>query len=294
MLKPVYYMQTDPKWKNANYSAPGEKKTIGSSGCGITCSAMAIATLKNSKITPLDTAKWSMNNGYKALNQGTYYTYFVPQFKKYGINCKMLNQSNLYGKSTSPAHTEALKQLKAGNWLITCMGKGLWTSSGHFILVYGYKDGYVYINDPASKRSDRIKNTWELLSKQIKYMWSIEVPNPKKSNQSTTQSANKPTTKISYTKTQFIKDIEKLIGAKVDGVIGEVAISKLPIISKDKNNEHSSVKYLQKYLNQIGYKLSVTNIYDNATFVAVTAYQKKMNLKSDGVVGTKTWTKLLT
>ena len=93
---------------------------------------------------------------------------------------------------------------------------------------------------------------------------------------------------------KVIKDIEKLIGAKVDGVIGEVAISKLPIISKDKNNEHSSVKYLQKYLNQIGYKLSVTNIYDNATFVAVTAYQKKMNLKSDGVVGTKTWTKLLT
>jgi len=50
MNKPVSYLQTDPKWKNHNYSAKGESKTIGSSGCGPTAAAMVIATLKNNTV----------------------------------------------------------------------------------------------------------------------------------------------------------------------------------------------------------------------------------------------------
>lgn len=176
ITKPISYLQTDPKWKNHNYSAQGEKKTIGSSGCGVTASAMVIATLKDKSVTPVTTAEWSMAHGYKALNQGTYYSYFVPQFSVYGIGCKMLNQTNLYGKSSSAAHTEALNALKRGNWVIACMGKGNWTSSGHFILLYKYENGYIYINDPASTNAARIKNTWALFSKQVKYMWVITVP----------------------------------------------------------------------------------------------------------------------
>lgn len=127
-VKPISYLQTDLKWKNHNYSAKGEKKTIGSAGCGVTVAAMVIATLKDRNVTPITTAEWSMEHGYKALNQGTYYTYFVPQFNQYDITCKRLNQSNLYGKSSSSAHTEALNALRKGNWVIACMGKGNWTS----------------------------------------------------------------------------------------------------------------------------------------------------------------------
>lgn len=175
-VKPISYLQTDPRWKNQNYSAKGETKTIGSSGCGVTTSAMAIATLKDKNVTPITTAEWSMAHGYKALNQGTYYSYFVPQLSVYGITCKMLNQSNLYGKSTSSAHTEALNALKNGNWVIACMGKGNWTSSGHFILLYQYENGYVYINDPASTSATRVKNTWDIFAKQVKYLWTVTVP----------------------------------------------------------------------------------------------------------------------
>lgn len=175
-IKPISYLQTDPKWKNHNYSAKGEKKTIGSAGCGVTVAAMVIATLKDKNVTPVTTAEWSMAHGYKALNQGTYYTYFVPQFKQYGITCRQLNSSNLYGKSSSSAHTEALNALKKGNWVIACMGKGHYTSSGHFILLYKYENGYIYVNDPASTSADRIKNTWDLFAKQVKYMWVVDVP----------------------------------------------------------------------------------------------------------------------
>ena len=176
-VRPISYLQTDPKWKNHNYSAKGEKKTIGSAGCGVTAAAMVIATLKDKNVTPVTTAEWSMAHGYKALNQGTYYTYFVPQFKQYGITCRQLNASNLYGKSSSSAHTEVLNALKNGNWVIAVMGKGHWTSAGHFILLYKYENGYVYINDPASTKADRTKNTWDLFAKQVKYMWVVDVPN---------------------------------------------------------------------------------------------------------------------
>lgn len=175
-IKPISYLQTDPKWKNHNYSAKGEKKTIGSAGCGVTAAAMVIATLKDKNVTPVTTAEWSMAHWYKALNQGTYYTYFVPQFKQYGITCRQLNSSNLYGKSSSSAHTEALNALKNGNWVIAVVGPDHWTKSGHFILLYKYEDGYVHINDPASTKSDRIKNTWDLFAKQVKYMWVVDVP----------------------------------------------------------------------------------------------------------------------
>ena len=90
MIKPISYLQTDPKWKNYNYSAKGEKKTIGSSGCGVAVTAMVIATLKDKNVTPITTAEWSMSHGYKALNQGTYYTYFVPQLAHYDIQCKKI------------------------------------------------------------------------------------------------------------------------------------------------------------------------------------------------------------
>ncbi len=160
--KPVHYLQTDNRWKKHDYSAPGEKTNIGEQGCGPTSAAMIIASLKDSKVTPETTADWAKEKGYKAKGQGTYYSYFVPQLNAYGIKCSRINSGNLLNLSKTAAesyHKKALEQLKKGNLLIVCVGKGLWTSSGHYMLVYAYEDGTVYINDPASTRADKLKNT---------------------------------------------------------------------------------------------------------------------------------------
>ena len=97
----------------------------------------------------------------------------------------------------------------------------------------------------------------------------------------------------SYSKLQFIKDIQKSINVKVDGVVGKETISKLVTLSKNKNYNHVSVKYLQKYLKALGYKVSVTGLFDNSTCMAIYAFQKKYKLSQDGIVGTNTWRKLL-
>ena len=287
MVKPISYLQTDPRWKNHNYSAKGEKKTIGSSGCGPTAAAMVIATLQDKNVTPVTTAQWSMAHAYKALNQGTYYTYFIPQMSVYGITCKRLNTSNLYGKSSSSAHTEALNALKNGDWVIACMGKGNWTSSGHFILLYGYENGYVYINDPASTKATRVKNTWALFASQVKYMWTISVPDRFK---------NIGSSSAIYTQTQFIKDVQAAIGAKADGVADSETLSKTITVSRIKNNRHAVVKPIQKYLNAQGYPVGNADGIAGAKFdAAIRAYQKAKGCIADGEITAKknTWKSLL-
>ena len=296
ILKPVSYLQTDSKWKNHNYSAKGESKTIGSSGCGVTVAAMIIATLKDKNVTPITTAEWSMAHGYKALNQGTYYTYFVPQLNEYGITCKRLNTSNLYGQSSSFAHTEALNALKNGNWVIACMGKGNWTSSGHFILLYKYENGYVYINDPASTSASRIKNTWDLFAKQVKYLWTVDVPNIFKTSISISTTTPTVSNNTMYSKTQFIKDVQAAIGVKIDGIAGTETLARTITISKTKNISHTVVKPVQKYLNLQGYNCGTADgIFGLNTDSAVKTFQKNNNCVVDGEItqNGNTWKKLL-
>lgn len=171
--KPVSYLQTDPRWKERDYSAPGEKTTIGRSGCGPTCAAMLIETLTGKTFTPADACAWALKRGYKAANQGTYYSYFKPQFAAYGLSCEQLSWSNVYGKPNDPVHKKAFDLLKQGYYLIACMGKGTWTSSGHYVVVW-WADGKVRINDPNSTISYRVNGDPATFKKQVKYYWAVD------------------------------------------------------------------------------------------------------------------------
>ncbi|MCC2865474.1 C39 family peptidase [Anaerovorax odorimutans] len=170
--RPVYYMQTDSKWAGLDYSAKGEHTTIGRAGCGPTCAAMVIATWKDKNITPPKTASWALKHGYKAAGQGTYYSYFTPQGKVYGIDVKMLNSVNLrtMDKTKRKEYDQkARAAVKTGNLVIACMGPGLWTHGGHYILWYGMDEEHVLINDPASKSPERLKAPWKTFRDQVKY-----------------------------------------------------------------------------------------------------------------------------
>lgn len=175
-IKPVTYYQLASlgPYGSHNYSAPGESRTIGTSGCGPTSAAMVIQTLRpDKKVTPIDTAEWSMKHGYKYKNQGTAYSYFVPQMKEYGLKCKMLNAGNLYHNPSHDIHDKAKKLLQEGNMLICCMGPGIWTKAGHYVVAWKVEGNTVYINDPASKADARAKNKWTTFKNEVKYYWSI-------------------------------------------------------------------------------------------------------------------------
>lgn len=112
-------------------------------------------------------------------------------------------------------------------------------------------------------------------------------------NTSTSYSPQVPSTST-YTRTQFIKDIQSITGAKVDGIAGKETLSKTVTVSKTKNNCHAVVKPIQKYLNTLGYNCGTEDsIYGNKTYNAVINYQKKYKLSADGIIGKNTWKKLL-
>lgn len=179
--KPVSYFQTDARWKNIPYSAKGESTTIGRAGCGPTAMAMVLATWVDKSITPKTEAAWALAHGYKYPHQGTAYPYFSAAAKRYGLTCKQITPAYIYGNANSPYHAQVKAALDNGDLVIACMGKGLWTSSGHYVLVYGISGNAVYINDPASSRAVRTQGSYALFKRQVKLYWIIK--NPKKGDE---------------------------------------------------------------------------------------------------------------
>lgn len=171
--QPVSYLQTDPRWKDKPYRVTGETATIGGSGCGPTAAAMLIETLTGKTFTPEDACAWSVAHGYKALNQGTYYGYFAPQFEAFGIKCWQLSWTNTYHNPTAKIHDQALEYLKQGYYLIALMKAGHWTGGGHFIVVW-WADGKIRINDPASTKDSRLNGDINTFRNEAAYYWVVD------------------------------------------------------------------------------------------------------------------------
>ena len=169
----MYFNQCDPRWGGEDYSARGEKTTICESGCAPTAMAMAITALKGKIVLPPELAKWSLKNGYKAYRQGTYYAFFKACGAVYGVRAEQLNYRNLRKYNDEKVHQRAIDCLSKGALLICCMGRGLWTRSGHFILVYGIWGGEVFIKDPASRAWSRSLGEYLRFKREIKYYFSI-------------------------------------------------------------------------------------------------------------------------
>ena len=218
--QPVSYLQTDPKWKNVSYSAKGESTTIGASGCGPTAMSMVLATWADKNVTPKTECAWALANGYKAPHQGTYYSYFVPAANRYGLGCRRLNTASIYGNASSQVHQEAKKEIDKGNLVIACMGKGLWTSSGHYVLVWKIDGNTIYINDPASTRLARTQGDYSLFKQQVKYYWTIIAPKAKKEDPDMTEKetrriAEEVASKALGKADQMIKEATKGLSAPI-------------------------------------------------------------------------------
>ena len=113
-----------------------------------------------------------------------------------------------------------------------------------------------------------------------------------------TQSANTDylNTVNKYTQKDFVRDIQKAIGAKVDGIAGNETLSKTVTVSITKNIKHAVVKPIQKYLNTLGYNCGTVDGITGQKFdSAVKKFQEANGCKIDGEITArkKTWQKLL-
>lgn len=290
MIRPVDYKQTDPRWKTNSYAVDGERSTIGSAGCGPTALADCLGAIVSTYIDPLTLAAWSRDHNYKVKNSGTSYNFFVPCAADYGVKVRRLNTSNVYGKLTDAVHAQVLAELRAGNWIIACMGKGIWTSSGHYVVAYGCQNGNVYINDPASNKAVRACNKWLTFISQVKYYWVVEVPEHIKKN-GIVQGGD-------YKQKDFVREVQMTCGAGIDGIAGKQTLNKTVTVSKIKNRKHNVVLPLQKLFKSQGRYVGALDCVAGKQFEsAVNSYQKYVLRfkKQDGEVTAKgkMWKSLL-
>ncbi len=120
-------------------------------------------------------------------------------------------------------------------------------------------------------------------------------------------SENKPVTESkpvqvvenTYSYKDFVGDVQKSCGAKVDRIAGSETLSKTVTVSRYKNNRHAVVKPIQRYLNVLGYTEVgyVDGIAGEKFEKAVNRYQKEVlhYKKTDGEItkGNNMWKSLL-
>ena len=152
-------MQWDERWGYATYAG----EVFGLSGCGPTCLSMVAIYLKgDTTMDPLWMGKFSTEHGFSYEGQGTMWSLMTEGAVQLGLEVVEL-----------PLEEERIvSNLEVGNPIICIVGPGDFTTTGHFIVLTGYEDGKIKVNDPNSYRNSEKTWTYEQLQGQIQNLWA--------------------------------------------------------------------------------------------------------------------------
>ncbi len=154
------FLQWDTRW---GYCPYGTQSCIGLAGCGPTCLSMALFYLTgDDRLTPDRIAEYAMNNGYYVDGTGTAWALMEDVPKLYGIQVTSL----------SAAAGNLTAVLDNGGVIICSVGRGDFTTSGHYIVIYGYDSGGFLVNDPNCIARSARKWTFSELKPQLKNIWA--------------------------------------------------------------------------------------------------------------------------
>ncbi len=143
----VYYNQLDERYANQPYGTDN----IGGYGCGPTSMAIVVSSLTNEIVDPIQMARWAYENGYWCSKSGSYHALIPGAARHWGLPVS---------GCTASEPQRILDALAEGKLIVALMRKGHFTSSGHFIVLRGVKDGKIMVADPSSyTRSEQL---WDL------------------------------------------------------------------------------------------------------------------------------------
>lgn len=155
------FMQWDERWGYAQYGTG----CIGLDGCGPTClSVVYVGLTGDTSMHPKAMADFSINNGYVTEDSGTKWALMTDGAESLGLTAQEIPLGE----------QQMANELKSGHPIICSVRPGDFTTTGHFIVIYKYKDGLFYVNDPNSRKRSEKGYDFERLSVQIKAIWSYE------------------------------------------------------------------------------------------------------------------------
>lgn len=157
-----HLLQWDERW---GYQTYGDNM-IAVNGCGPTALSMVAAGLTgDNTITPYKVAGFAAEQGYYAGESGTSWSLMTEGAQQFGIR----------GEELGLSREEVFSALENGQPIICSMRPGDFTTTGHFIVLVGTKDGKIRVNDPNSlKRSEKLWD-YETLEYQINNLWGYTV-----------------------------------------------------------------------------------------------------------------------
>lgn len=151
-------LQWDKRWGYMEYGSG----LVGETGCGPLCLSMVGYYLTgDKKFYPDRMVGFALENDYYYPGEGSKWSLMSEGAKTLGLDVKEL----------ALEEKKIAAYLKAGDPIIAVVGPGDFTSSGHYIVLTGYKDGMLSVNDPNSRiRSEKL---WEYdtVAGQIKNLW---------------------------------------------------------------------------------------------------------------------------
>lgn len=150
--------QWDERWGYSRYAG----EVMGISGCGPVCLSMVcLYLLDDPTYDPKYVAEFATDCGFAVPGNGSSWTLISQGGPELGLDVKEIPL--VEGK--------IIQNLEEGNPIICVVGPGDFTTTGHFIVMTGYQDGMVSVNDPNSKAKS--EQLWELKSvmTQIRNLW---------------------------------------------------------------------------------------------------------------------------
>lgn len=129
-------LQTDPQWRNLEYGSDSSRQ-LWENGCAIVTLSMIKGYLDQSEVTPSNILKWSKQHFYRH-NEGTSWQIF-PEFAK-EFNYTYTDLGNDF--------YAAMEEVQQGRAVVASVKPGYFTDVGHILVIRGYEDGLVFVNDP--------------------------------------------------------------------------------------------------------------------------------------------------
>ena len=153
-------MQWDKRWGYLKYGSD----VVGITGCGPLCLAMAgYYVTGDEAFSPEKMVEFAAKNGYYSRGNGSSWTLISEGAVKLGLD---VTEIPLVKKRITD-------NLEVGNPIICAMGKGDFTTTGHYIVLVGLEDGKIRVNDPNSYENSERLWTFEEMEGQFRNLWVI-------------------------------------------------------------------------------------------------------------------------
>ena len=151
-------LQWDERWGYLEYGSD----MVAITGCGPVCLSMVGWYLTGEeKFCPDRVVEFALENNYYTEGEGSAWALMSEGAKTLGLNVKEL----------ALVEDKIAAYLRAGDPIIAAMGPGDFTSSGHFIVLTGYEDGLLTVNDPNSRIKSEKQWAFDEIRDQISNLW---------------------------------------------------------------------------------------------------------------------------